>query len=63
MPKILKHGNTWKECDCPRCDCRIGYTLKETKENYHELFTQRYSEIYINCPECGEKIILNQYGG
>lgn len=61
MPKILKHGNTWKECYCPECDCKIGYTYKEIKEDYDEMFCHYYLQKYIDCPECGVKIILNEY--
>lgn len=61
--KILKHGNTYKKTTCDECSAELEYTAKDIKtqeidypfdDEYHTTFK------YIACPECGNKIILEE---
>ena len=56
--KIVKHGNTYHEIECPKCKARFGYVNNEIKEQYHEGWANESSELYINCPECKNHITL-----
>jgi uncharacterized protein YbaR (Trm112 family) len=60
--KILKHGNAYKETECPNCKALLAYTDNDVKETdcseevlftWHHIFRQ-----YIICPECKKEINL-----
>jgi hypothetical protein len=67
--KILKHGNTFKEFTCDKCDCVFEVsTLGRDSDIFH--YAKRISRIdtegvthhvatafpYYLCPECREKV-------
>lgn len=58
--KIIEHGNTYREIQCPKCKAHIGYTNKEVQTHYGQSpFGDDWSnEKYIECPECEEHITL-----
>ena len=62
MSKILEHGNTYKVCACKICKCRFEYSEIDT----HEYLEQRdyiwqkprWKAVYVYCPECGKKNVV-----
>lgn len=61
---VLKHGDHYKEIDCPTCKARIGYTTTDlrVKEDYGDYFGNDYywSYTYIDCPECNRQIKIKE---
>ena len=60
--EVLRHGNTYKEIVCPKCNALLSYCKNDIKEysDYEEYFGEMhlfYAE-YIICPECKKKINL-----
>ncbi len=60
--KVIKHGNTYKEIECPKCGALLSYCTKdiEIDDRSDEVFCvwHDYYEEYIICPECEEKITI-----
>lgn len=58
--EILKHGNKCIKTTCKQCNCVFQFLYKEVKNYYRPYggFSYQTDYDYINCPECGEKIIL-----
>ena len=60
--QVIKHGNTYKEIECPKCNAWLSYCDSDIESrcdmgNYHgQLYT--ISKEWIVCPECYEKIVL-----
>ena len=60
--EVLKHGNTYKEIECPKCGALLSYCKADVKEydrcdDYFGVW-HSYYEKYIKCLECDNKIIL-----
>ena len=63
--EVIKHGNTYKEVECPKCGALLSYCKKDVK-NYDkcdEIFGEWHShhKEYINCLDCDHEIILYSY--
>ncbi len=61
--EVIKHGNTYKEIECPKCGAILSYCKADIKVDrygnnccFHD--KQCITEIYVICPECSRKIIL-----
>ena len=55
---ILEHGNTYGTISCNNCNAFVGYCGKDIIEKNY-LDKEHMSRIkYIECPECGKKIII-----
>jgi hypothetical protein len=64
--EIIKHGKTYKDSQvkvCPVCECEFSYVKKDIKENWVRVTSEDSDLIYtyINCPECGKTIIIDDY--
>lgn len=60
--QVLKHGNKYRIATCCECGCEFQFSIKEIK-NYFRLddAVGYYIDYdYIECPECGEKMILEE---
>ena len=58
--EVIKHGNTYKETECTKCNAILSYCDTDIKhkninDNYFGEWHYSYRE-YIICPECGHKI-------
>lgn len=64
--EIIKHGKNYKAPQvkvCLACECEFSYVKKDIKENWLRI-TSEDSDLlytYINCPECGKTIIIEDY--
>ena len=60
--EVIKHGNTYKEVECKKCNALLSYCESDIKKNTHHDFwdwnDHWTTELYIICPECGTKIEL-----
>ena len=68
--EIIKHGKTYKAPQvkvCPVCECEFSYVKKDIKEKWDRITSEdsvilvNYTHLiytYINCPECGKTIII-----
>ena len=60
--EIIKHGRFYKapqEKTCPDCGCVFSYVEKDINQNWVGINELNYT--YINCPECGEIIIIEDF--
>ena len=58
--EVLKHGNTYKEVECPKCGALLSYCKADIEyRNENQLFCIIHKE-WITCPECNERIMLKQ---
>lgn len=63
--QVIKHGNTYKEIECPQCNALLSYCNKDIEERYD--IGEYNGEMYhifrtcIICPECRKQIALNVY--
>lgn len=63
--EVNRHGNTYKEIECPGCNASIGYCPSDVNksidkiEYYFGEYIER-SKKYITCPECKTKINLEE---
>lgn len=60
MIKIIELGTIRKQ-KCQRCGCLFSYENEDviTERNEHMLLG--FHKIYINCPQCEQKIVLGVY--
>jgi hypothetical protein len=68
--KVIKHGCNYRKpisnndtmtSNCP-CGCELTYNKYDIKSDYVRLNAYESDNInYIECPECGYKMILNRY--
>lgn len=58
MIKVLEHGV--RKITCPNCKAKLQYEQEDIKESWkaEEILGEKYSEQYIICPDCGNKVIL-----
>ena len=63
MIQVIKHGKTHKEMECPECGCVFQYADLDTKKeySYKGLKELMITGKFIDCPECGERIWLENY--
>lgn len=64
--EIIKHGIFYEapqEKACPECKCVFTYVKKDIKQNWvrENAYESDITYTYINCPECGKTIIINDY--
>ena len=59
MIEILRPG-TKKKIECKKCGALLGYKEEDIKisEYYVGSLIPQYSQKYIVCPQCNQKIIL-----
>jgi DNA-directed RNA polymerase subunit RPC12/RpoP len=60
--RIVKHGNTWKTVECKNCGAVLEYSQGDIlTTSFMDDAWGFYSECdSITCPDCKEKIILNE---
>lgn len=60
--KVLKHGNTYREKECPGCGALLSYCETDIKSNHYkdyDNFKDHWLTMkYIKCPECNGQINL-----
>ena len=56
---VLEHGNTYGTIRCKDCNAFIGYYGKDIIEKTYINKGFVSCEKYLECPECGGKIILH----
>lgn len=64
--EIIKHGKSYETPQvkvCPVCECEFSYVKKDIKENWVRITSEDSDLIstYINCPECGKTITIDDY--
>lgn len=64
--EIIKHGKNYETPQvkiCPNCECEFSYVKKDTRENWVRISAEDsdLEYTYINCPECGKTIIINDF--
>ena len=62
--KVIKHGNTYKETECVKCNAILAYCntdIKTSNMSDGEYFGEyHYSyKKYVVCPECNSDIIIS----
>ena len=65
--QVIKHGNTYKEVECPKCGAVLSYCKADVKKHdicdeYFGIWHSYYEES-IECLECNKKIILYSFTG
>lgn len=60
--QVLKHGKYYRIATCRKCDCEFQFNKKEIKNYFRidDAFGYYIDYDYIECPECGEQIILEE---
>ena len=53
MIQVIEHGTTYREAECPLCECRFSFGRADIEEIYDGIDV-------VRCPECG-KIISAVY--
>ena len=59
--EVIKHGNTYREAECPGCGALLSYykaDVKYEKTEYYYLGWNCTEKEYIRCPECKETILF-----
>ena len=65
--KVLKHGNTYNEMECPKCHCIFEYV--RTDIDYIQtgavkgkgfMLKKEFTESVVHCPECNAWITINK---
>ena len=64
--EIIKHGRTYKAPQikvCPVCECEFSFVEKDIKQNWVRVTSEdsALTYTYVNCPECGKTIIVNDF--
>lgn len=61
--EVIKHGNTYKEVECPGCGALLSYCKGDIKTKFieEEVFGEWHSSSkkWIICPECKNEIIFS----
>ena len=54
--RIIKEGTKWPETEitCSHCQSELAYDARDRRAYYAEW----YQELYIVCPVCGKRIVL-----
>ena len=60
--EVIRHGNTYKEVKCKKCNALLSYGKSDIKyddrdERYFGVWHYSRKE-YVVCPECQNEIIL-----
>ena len=58
MIEIVKRI-TKRTCICPKCSCKFSYEDKDIMKDTIDYF--KVLRIYVNCPQCNKKVIIQQY--
>ena len=60
--EIVKHGNMYRIVICPKCECEFRFGIKEilTYKQTDDTFGHYIEYDYIDCPECGHRIIFEE---
>lgn len=58
--EIIKHGKNYQKQICMDCGCEFSFHFNEIKIKYQEVVDYYSIYNYIDCPECNNKIILNE---
>ena len=53
--KIIRHGRL-RECGCFNCRCIFSFEEEDIGKEL--VYTPRYA-MYVKCPECGERNVIN----
>ena len=53
--KIIQHGRL-RECGCFNCRCIFSFEEEDIEKEL--VYTSRYA-MYVKCPECGERNVIN----
>lgn len=58
--KVIEHG-TRRQIRCSKCNALLSYDMNDdvTQEPVDDFLTGRWVRKFIICPECDEKIVLN----
>lgn len=60
---VLKHGNTYRDIECPKCGALLSYCKNDIKNHFDggeyggEIHS--FSRKWIVCPECDKEIELS----
>ena len=59
--KVIEHG-TRRQIRCSKCNALLSYHMDEDVilEPVDDFLTWEWTRKFIICPECDEKIVLNQ---
>ena len=61
--EVIRHGNTYKEVECKKCNALLSYHFSDikTKFNCDEYFGEIHtsSRKWIVCPECENQINIS----
>lgn len=60
--EVLKHGKKFRIITCSECDCEFQFAVTEIQTKKIVTPDSEYYESldYIECPECGHRIYLEQ---
>ena len=60
--EVLRHGKKFRIIVCSECDCEFQFAVKEIKTKQIAPVDSEYFDIldYIECPECGHRMYLEQ---
>lgn len=61
---IIKHGLSYYEITCPRCNCKFGCSISEMEKAYDPFLKNGVIHInnyYIHCPECNKYLNITPY--
>lgn len=58
--EVIKHGKKFMIVNCPECECEFRFNEKEIlTKTIQGCAAGYYSQYdYVECPECGYRIIL-----
>lgn len=61
--KILRHGDTMMNGKCPKCRCEFLYQKHDIEYSYDRInaYESELEYTYITCPECGRKVIIDDF--
>lgn len=60
--EVIRHGNKMRVITCTKCNCQFIFSKKEIIKTIDEVpfSTQYYTEEFVYCPECNEKLIIRR---
>ena len=57
--EVIRHGNRYAVTICPECDCEFRFAKTEILTQTMPEYSGYYAQIdYIECPECGHRVTL-----